>query len=87
MPSEPKNLVPGLLKKGRKQICNLVYFYQLQMYIKDPVSNAAKTKSMNLDKLNFALSLKNSTYWTAKVYKIGATKHCCNVSRPVHKVQ
>ena len=48
MPSEPKNLVHGLLKKERKQICNLVYFYQLQMYIKDPLSNAAKTKSMNL---------------------------------------
>ena len=45
------------------------------MYIKDPLSNAAKTKSMNLDKLNFTLSLKNSTYWTEKVYKIGATKH------------
>ena len=57
------------------------------MYIKDPPSNAAKANSMNLEKLNFGLSLKNNMYCTVKVYKIGATKHCCNASMPVHKVR
>ena len=57
------------------------------MYIKDLLSNAAEVNSMNLEKLNFGLSLKNNMYCTLNVYKISATKHCCNVSMPVHKVQ
>ena len=74
-------------KKERKRICSLVYFYLLQMYIKDLPSNAAEVNSMNLEKLNFGLSLKNNMYCTVKINKVGATKHCCNVSMPVHKVQ
>ena len=57
------------------------------MFIKDPSLNAAKANSMNLEKLNFGLSLKNNMYCTVKINKVGATKHCCNVSMPVHKVQ
>ena len=56
------------------------------MYIKDPSSNAAKANSMNLEKLNFGLSLKNM-YCPLNVYKISAIKHCCNVSMTVHKIQ
>ena len=57
------------------------------MYIKDPSSNAAKANSMNLEKLNFGLSLKNNMYCPLNVYKISATKYCCNVSMTVHKIQ
>ena len=35
-------------------------FYLLQMYIQNPPSNSAKVHSMNLEKLNFGLSLKNN---------------------------
>lgn len=57
------------------------------MHIKDLPSNAVKTNSKNLKKLTFGLSLKNNTYCTVKVHKIGATKHCCTVSMPVYQVQ
>lgn len=57
------------------------------MYIKDPPSNAAKESSKNLEKYTFGLPQKNNTYCTVKVYKIGATKHCCYVTMPVQKVQ
>lgn len=84
-----KNLVHGLSfkKEKKKGFAIWFIFYLLQMYIKDPPSNAAKAGSKNLEKLTFGLSLKNNTYCTVKVYKIGATKHCCNVSMPVYKVQ
>ena len=43
------------------------------MYIKDLPSNAAEVNSMNLEKLNFGLSLKNNMYCTVKINKVGAT--------------
>ena len=57
------------------------------MYIKDLPSNAAKVNSMNLEKLNFGLSLKNNMYCTVKINKSWCNKTLCNVSMPVHKVQ
>ena len=75
------------LKKKEKGFAVWFIFYLLQMYIKDLPSNAAEVNSMNLEKLNFGLSLKNNMYCTVKINKVGATKHCCNVSMPVHKVQ
>lgn len=57
------------------------------MYMKGPPLNAAKAGSKNPEKLTFGLFLKSNMYCTIKVYKIGATKHCCNVSMPVYKVQ
>ena len=75
------------LKKKEKAFAIWFIFHLLQMYIKDPPSNSAKANSMNLEKLNFGLSLKNNMYCTVKVYKICATKHCWNVSMPVHNVR
>ena len=75
------------LEKKEKGFAVWFIFYLLQMYIKDLLSNAAEVNSMNLEKLNFGLSLKNNMYYTVKINKVGATKHCCNVSMPVHKVQ
>ena len=75
------------LEKKEKGFAVWFIFYLLQMYIKDLLSNAAEVNSMNLEKLNFGLSLKNNMYYTVKINKVGATKLCCNVSMPVHKVQ
>ena len=52
-------------KKKTKSLCNLV-FHLLQMYIKDPPSNAAKANK-NFEKLTFGLSLINNMYCTVKV--------------------
>ena len=57
------------------------------MYIKDLPSNAAEVNSMNLEKLNFGLSLKNNIYCTVNIYKISATRHYYNVAMTVHKIQ
>lgn len=55
--------------------------------MKDSPSNAATAGSKNLEKLTFGLSRENNIYCTIEVYKIGATKHCCNVSMPGYKAQ
>ena len=59
------------------------------MCIKDLPLNATKANSINLEKCNFGLSLKEKKYMycPVKVYEIGATKYCGNISKPVHEVQ
>ena len=59
------------------------------MCIKEPPLNVTKASSINLEKCNFSLSLKKKKYMycTVKVYEIGATKCCGNISKAVHEVQ
>lgn len=58
------------------------------MCIKEPPLNVTKASSINVEKCNFGLSLKQKNmYCTVNVYEIGATKCCGNISKPVHEVQ
>ena len=71
------------LEKKEKGFAVWFIFYLLQMYIKDLPSNAAEVNSMNLEKLNFGLSLKNNMYCTVKINKSWCNKtllSCLNAS-------
>ena len=78
-----KKLGTWFTLKKKKDWESGLFFTYCKWNIKDPPSNAAKTKNMNLEKLTFGLSLKNNAYCTVRVYKIGAIKHCCKDSTPV----
>ena len=83
--TNPKTDTQFALKKKGKEFT--IWFISSITNVYKRSSNAANANSMNLGKLNFGLSLKNNMYCTLNVYKISATKHCCNVSMTFHKIQ
>lgn len=79
-------MVYNLKKNNNKKQTAICFISICYKCIKKKSSIKCCWRQQNLEKYTFGLPQESNTYCTVKVYKIGA-KHCCDVTRPVLRVQ